>query len=231
MIRKRHFDEEEFRRNNAEPLKIDEEIAGGKFFTAIKQAKNVCFIGDSITHGTKKGGVAWYEPIAPYIGGTIYNASFGGATIKLLIQEEFLSKIVAVPADLFVVAIGTNDVRYRKSEICAMTPEEYIDCLQVLWGEILSNNPAAKFIFIAPWTSTDGDRFSALKYHDKIKLNNKYTVALKNWCAATGDIFINANFYIKAVLNRSVYKDYLTDWIHPTATAGVALYSAAVLRS
>lgn len=231
LIQERYFfDEEGFQRKTVAPLQINDELAAGKFFTCIKAAQDICFVGDSITHGTKNGGVPWYEPIAPFIKGKIFNASFGGATIKRLVSEEFLSRIASAPADLFIVAIGTNDVRYRNSKICAMTPEEYVACLKVLREEILKNNPAAKFVFIAPWTSVDGDKISVLKYNAKIKMNNLYTEALKDFCAATGDTYINANLYIKSVLNKRMHKDYLNDWIHPNADKGVELYSEAVLK-
>ena len=232
LIQQRYFfDEEGFQRKTVAPLQIDAALAKGKFFTCLQEAKSICFVGDSITHGTKNGGVPWYEPLTPFIGGTIFNASFGGATIKRLLSEEILSKIATTPAELFVVAIGTNDVRYRKEDICAMTPEEYISCINILREEILKNNSAAKFVFIAPWTSTDGDKISALKYRAKIIMNNSYLAALKKFCETTGDIFINPNLYIKAALNRKPHKYYLTDWIHPNATEGVALYSEAILKS
>ena len=232
LIQKRYlFDEAGFKRKKVAPLQIDDALSKGKFFQSLKAAQNVCFIGDSVTHGTKNGGVPWYEPLEAFISGKIFNASFGGATIKILILKEILSKIVAIPADLFVVAIGTNDVRYRNENVCAMTPEEYISCIKILREAILYNNPAAKFIFIAPWTSTDGDKISALKYVAKINLNNKYTKALRNFCESTGDDFINPNRHIKSILNSRLHKDYLKDWIHPTADKGVALYSEAVLKA
>ena len=232
LIQERYFfDEEGFKRKKVSPIKIDDSMKSGKFFKSIQSAKNICFVGDSVTHGTKNGGVPWYEPLADYIGGEIFNCSVGGMTIKRLITQEFLEKIVAVPADLFVVAIGTNDVRYRNEKICAMTSEEYISCLQVLRTEMLKNNPAAKFVFIAPWTSIAGDKISKLNFRAKKEMTAQYSDALKNFCETSGDVFVNPNPYIDHILNSKLCLDYLNDWIHPNADKGVQLYSEAVLKN
>ncbi len=68
------------------------------------------------------------------------------------------------------------------------SPQEYIENIQKLRNEIQKNNPETKFIFIAPWISTDGDKISKLKYKDKIQLNNKYTKELKKLAQNNLDI-------------------------------------------
>ena len=112
-----------------------------------------------------------------------------------------------------------------------MTPEEYVANLQKLREAVREKNPAAKFIFIAPWTSTDGDLVSRLPFAEKIKLHEEYSTALKNFCAANGEIFVDANPYIDARLKVFPNKNFLTDFIHPNAENGVKLYAEAVLRS
>ena len=220
------FDGDGFMRSKVAPLAITDEMRG-KFYAALTAAENVCFVGDSITHGTSNGGVPWYEPIENLVRGKIFNASRGGATTKTLL--DFRDEIARAPADLFVVAIGTNDVHYRDPTECAMTPAEYVDNLQKLRDAIHEKNPTAKFVFIAPWTSTDGDKFTPLNFDDKRKLNAAYNAALETWCTAQGDMFINANPIIDARLNKFPRSDYLVDHIHPNAGKGVAFYSEAVL--
>lgn len=215
-------------RSKVAPLTITDEMRGD-FYAALTAAENVCFVGDSLTEGTRNGGVPWYEPIENLVRGKIFNASCGGATTKFLLEHR--DKIANVPADLFVVAIGTNDVRYRKPDVCAMTPAEYVDNLQKLRDAIREKNPASKFVFIAPWTSTDGDKFTPLNLADKRKLNAAYTAALETWCAAQSHMFIDANPIIDARLKNFPQSDYLVDHIHPNAGKGVALYSAAVLTA
>lgn len=220
------FDESGFIRQKVKPLNITEEMRGD-FYKALKAAENVCFIGDSVTEGTRNGGVAWFEPLESLISGKIFNVSKGGATIKMLLER--LDEIIQTNADLFVVAVGTNDVRYRDENICSMTPEKYVGNLQKLRDGVREKIPNAKFVFIAPWTSTDGDLNSALQFEEKIKMNNSYSDALKIWCNVQGEIFINANPYIDAHLNIFSHKNYLVDFIHPNADKGVELYSKAVL--
>lgn len=220
------FNEGGFMRMKISPLEISEEMRGD-FYKVLTSAENVCFIGDSLTEGTKNGGVAWFEPLEHLIHGKIFNVSKGGATTKILLKR--LDEIIATNADLFVVAVGTNDVRYRDKNICAMTPAKYVENLAKLRNGILEKIPDAKFVFIASWTSADGDFVSALPFDEKIKLNDLYSDALKNWCIAQGELFINPNPYIDERLKIFPQKNFLVDFIHPNADKGVELYAAAVL--
>lgn len=220
------FDGGGFMRRKVQPLKISDEMRGD-FYKALTAAENVCFVGDSLTEGTRNGGVPYFEPLKNLIRGKIFNVSQGGATTKILLER--LDEMIKTKAYLFVVAVGANDVRYRDEKFCSMTPEEYVACLQKIRDGIREKIPAAKFIFIAPWTSTDGDFISALPFDEKIKLNENYSAALKNWCAAQGEIFIDANPYIDAWLKIFPQKNYLVDFIHPNAFEGVELYSEAIL--
>ena len=225
-----YFDETGVQRKKVPSIQLNPNLKAGKFYKCLQRADNVCFIGDSITHGTSNGGVSWYEPLESLIKGKVLNASLGGLTTKPLIAPQNLNAIAQIKADLFVVAIGTNDVRYRNKNLCAMTPEEYIQNLQIFRMTIATNQPNAKFIFIAPWTSTDGDKVSALPYPQKVQLNRAYTSALKFLCEKNHDTFIDANPYIENILNLYPRSEYLVDYIHPNALKGVQMYSQAVLN-
>lgn len=226
--RKYFFDAGGFMRRKVAPLAVSDEMRGD-FYNTLTAAENVCFVGDSLTAGTKNGGVPWYEPLESLIRGKVFNVSQGGATTKTLLDR--LDEMIQTDADLFVVAVGTNDVRYRDESICSMTPAEYVDNLQKLRDGLRDKIPTAKFVFIAPWTSTDGDSVSALPFDEKTALNDEYAAALENWCAAQGETFLNANRLIDARLKLYPRSDYLVDFIQPNADKGVTLYAEAALSA
>ena len=215
-------------RSKVPAVKLDDAMRRRAAYRAITAANNVCFVGDSVTEGTKNGGVPWYEPLEKLIKGKAINCGWGGATTKILLRDH-LEEIIEAHADLYVFAIGANDVRYR-SEECALTPEEYVDNLKELRTTIINSNPEAKFVFVSPWISTDGDQISALPYREKTAMTDEYTEALKLWTMETGDLFVDANAYLRQYLERYPQSDYLIDYIHPNATKGVELYSEAFLQ-
>lgn len=222
------FDEDGFMRSKVEPLEITPDMAEGGAYRALTSAGSACFVGDSLTDGCKNGGVPWYEPLEQLVDGEVVNRGWGGATTVTLLRDH-LDEIADVNADLFIVAVGANDVRYRVEGECAMTSGEYIANLQELRDEIASRHPGARFMFIAPWPSTDGDAVSVLGYSEKAGVNREYSEALESWAAENGDVFADASDYISRELEKRPQSYYLVDYIHPNATHGVQLYSAAVL--
>lgn len=228
ITKRYYFDETGFIRMKTTGLTLTDEIKNSVLYKAIEKADSICFIGDSITEGTKNGGCPWYEPILEYIGDkTVYNFSKGGVTISYINQNtDSIAK-----ADLYVIAIGTNDVRYRNEEKCAMTPDAYVAEIHKLKTTLTEKNASAEFVFIAPWYSTDGDKYSRLSFPEKTALNIEYTTVLKNYCQENGLGFVNPNPYIRDILKVNPDKTFLRDFIHPNAGRGVIMYSKAVLLS
>ena len=197
-------------------------------YRAISNADKVCFVGDSVTEGTKNGGTPWYEPIeALFPAKDISNFSKGGCTISYILENT--DKIPA--ADLYVIAIGTNDIRYRNEQTCAMTKEIFVERINELKEKLLSKSSGAKFLFIAPWYSTDGDPFTPMAHAETVALNEEYSEALEKYCKDNSLMYVNANPYIRNVLSFRTDRTYLLDHIHPNASKGVKLYSKAVLLS
>ena len=222
------FNERGFLRQKVKGPEMTDEMRSGTLYTALSNAHSVCFLGDSLTEGTKNGGCPWYEPIEKHLDGKeIYNFSKGGCTVSYL--TERLDMIPA--AELYVIAIGTNDVRYRDAALCAMTAADFTARADELKNGLLQKSPEAEIVFIAPWYSTDGDIYCELSFSDKTALNNEYSDALEKYCRENSLGFINANTYIREQLTAAPDSRYLLDHIHPNASAGVIMYSEAVLSS
>ena len=112
----------------------------------IENSKSITFIGDSITKGTKNGFHPWYEPmINCFDNKKIKNISRGSITTKLIIKY-FTEEILNSKSDLYIIALGTNDIRYRNERICSMNSEEYIEQINNTVNLTKSNN--SKYIFI-----------------------------------------------------------------------------------
>lgn len=222
------FNADGFMRTPVRGLKLTDEMKSGMLYKSMSEAEDICFVGDSITEGSKNGGCPWYEPIEEFFGDkNITNYSEGGCTVSYMLDH-----IDEIPsADLYVIALGTNDVRYRNEETCAMTAEAYVERQAELKDKLLAKSPDAKFIFIAPWYSTDGDKFCSMSFDEKIAMNEEYSQALENYCASNSLTYINANPYIRDVLSVSPDRTYLLDHIHPNASKGVIMFSEAVLLS
>lgn len=221
-----YFNENGFMREKAGGLTLTEERKSGTLCRALERAESVCFIGDSVTEGTKNGGCPWYEPIEEYLGGKeVLNYSKGSCTVSYMTDRTD-----DIPdAGLYVIALGTNDVRYRDESTCAMTADHFVAGIAELKKKLALKVPDAEFVFIAPWYSTDGDPFCKLSYAEKTALNEEYSQALENYCQDNGFGFINANYYIRNVLAVSPDRLYLLDHIHPNSSNGVVMYSEAVL--
>lgn len=192
----------------------------------INACESVCFVGDSLTQGSRNGGYPYYEPLMSQIKAEIHNVSFGGGTVKTLIEHA--DEITASGSELYVIAVGTNDVRYRDSKTCAMTPEEYISRLQSLEKIIREKRKDSKFAYIAPWWSDDGDPYTPLKYGEKLAMNNAYSQILKDYCEREGHEYFDVNGYISAKVLASTARFYLNDHIHPNSRRGIYLYSEAL---
>lgn len=223
-----YFDEQGFLRMPAEPLPITTEMKKRPFYKAITGVNHVCFVGDSVTEGTKNGGYGWYEPLSPYVN-MVSSFAKGSQTSKWLLENAVA--IAEKDADLYVVAIGCNDIRYRNPKVCAMTAKDYVTTLQNFVEKVRMQNERAKFIFIAPWISTDGDKNSQLNYKMKMDMYKEYNQALQVMCIRGGDLYIDPNPMIEQYLKQYPQSEYLNDFIHPNSQKGIQLYSRAVMLS
>ena len=198
------------------------------FQKILKSAESICFIGDSVTAGSNNEGHPWFEPLIDLTDAEITNYSWGGATTYTLLEK--ISEITQTQAEYYVIAIGTNDIRFRNEENSAMTAEEYIANLDSLVEAVVEINDDAEFVFITPWYSIESDPVSVLSYGKKIEMNQEYSEALSNWCIENNYLLIDPQPYIMEKIESGESNYYLLDYIHPNKEQGIRMYAEAVFE-
>lgn len=226
-----YFPEAGYVRNRCQPISLSQEDKQKSIFLRfIEEAESICFIGDSISEGTKNGGYGWFDPIiSNYPEKRIAFLVKGGATSLYIIRNIDLIK--DCNANLYVIAIGCNDIRYRNPQICAMNSKDFISNVDVITNRIRTFSPKCKFVFIEPWHSDFRDRNCKLKHEDKEYMYVDYSNALQNYCKINKHLYITPNKYIWEILSKKYIGYYLIDFIHPNAREGIQLYSKAVIKT
>ena len=218
-----------YKRSNVKALDISN-YHDKELYKELENANSYCFIGDSVTEGTKNGGYGWYEPLIANFMGEVKVAAYGSHTVKMLVNNKE-SEIKKCVSDLNIIAIGTNDVRYRDKSICAMDEKEFIENIDLLVKLIKSERADAKIIFIAPWTSLISDLVTPLDQQSKEEMFKKYSDSLKKYSIENNYLYIDPNEYILDKLKGTYSTYYLKDHIHPNKINGISLYSEAVISS
>lgn len=196
------------------------ELKDCELFEDMQSGKSFCFIGDSITDGNKNKGTPWYQPLKQYIKGDITHLSRGGWFVHHIIEQSD-----NLPAsDVYVVAIGINDVLLPQAEHALPTSAEYTNKIAILADRIKERSTEAKIYFVAPWTFTEQD--SQIEQRGE-----EFRAALAEWCNQTDYIYINPHPVIVSIMNNSNKNEFLLDAVHPNDNKGVGLYSYAVLKA
>lgn len=193
--------------------------SNNRLFEDLQSGGTVCFIGDSITAGTATDGIPWYQPLLAFTTGEVINISEPGWTSVSLIQdvEEYPR------ADIYVIAIGINDVLYIDQAFGAATVGEFIDNLDVLSEMLTGINPEATMYFITPWPF--------LNFPDEAyEVRDEFVAAMSEWCDNERRICIDPNDTIMEVLGEVDTSVYMWNDFHPDAPEGVGLYSYAVIQ-
>ena len=198
-----------------------EYIYNNQLFEDFESGKSICFVGDSITYGSAfEPPVPWYNPLLPFIRGEVKNFSQGGWTTTFLV-----SILGDLPqADIYVVAIGINDVLFRDELICAQNTEEFIDNLDAFSDAATRLSPDAKIYFIAPWPFLN-------QREEAYDIRQEYADAMRVWCDEEGWYFMDPSFIILDVLDDVDTSVYMWNDYHPDEPEGVGLYSYAVMLS
>ena len=185
------------------------ELKDSEFYEDMQSGKSFC----SATEG-----IPWYRPLTPYISGTVSNFSRGGWTVSNLID-----KADNIPeADIYVIAIGINDILFPEDEDSAQTALEFASKCKEL-GELLTNrSPGSKIYFILPWSFIDSDS-------SFVERGSRFRSALAQTCIAKGYRYINPDPVIQSVIEDEGASKYMYNDFHPNAPAGIGLYCYAVL--
>lgn len=187
--------------------------------------KKVTMVGDSLTSGVSSGGHPYFEPFTlmfPNI--NFINKGIGGNTTKDVIAR--LADIKSTDADLYVIGVGTNDIRYADSN-SALTPTEYVANMKVIIDELDPNY--VKTVCINPWVAFDKDTTSTRSYYDRDKTSDAFSAALAKFCFDRNIPFIETNKELRRVMDWGNKSVALVDSIHPRYPAGVQLYADVTL--
>lgn len=200
-----------------------------KLYQLIDSSKSVVFIGDSITEGTMNNHHPYYEPLMDaFQGKKITNISKGSYTTKMIIRD-YKQQIATAKGDLVVIALGTNDVRYRNKKTSALTSKDYVEQIDNIIKYTKRSNYNSKVVLIAPWFSLNDDDIARLSPTAKKKLMKEFGRALEQYAIKNNYLYIDPNDY----LEKEVIKDrdkYMMDFIHPNDGFGIRLYSEAILH-
>lgn len=219
-----YYTKDGYIKSEMEKLNIDSSLKKKKLYQELQYSKSVCFIGDSITEGTTNGHHGWYEPLIQNFDVEVKKAAYGSYTTKLLLKNK-QKELKECSSNLNIIAIGTNDIRYR-NENSAMTSNEYIQNIKKII-EILDNK---RIVLIAPFYSMNYDKVTKLSLEEKNKLFKEYSDELEKFANENNYLFINPNNILEKELNNSNTSFYLKDYIHPNHK-GLYLYSEAVLKA
>lgn len=198
-----------------------DDINRSRLYNYLVSSQKVTFIGDSVTKDR------WYLPLQKYTSATLVNKGVGSDTTYKVLAR--FADILTTKADTYVIGIGTNDVRYRDPLICAMTSEDFVAKCNEMVTLIKADDATANIAFINAWTAFDKDYTSVLDQGERDNLITEYNEALRKYCSTKDIPFIDANIYIREIVNFANKTNFLLDAIHPNLDKGHLLYSNAVL--
>lgn len=232
QIQKRYysFPDIGYMRNKVEPIILSAKEKDSIFYKLINQSSKILFVGDSVTEGTMNGGYGWFEPLMEHFSEKNFSTIAKGSETSTYFMNK-KEEIASENADLYVFALGCNDIRYRTPSTCAMDEDSYISNIKQIINEVRKSKPEANIVFISPWQSLNYDPYCPLSNTDKDKLYHKYSDRLERYCKDNNFIYINPNPYIMIFIRKTDSRKYMKDWVHPNADEGILLYSKAVINA
>ncbi len=209
-----------YKKNLSTKFVLDEEDKNNIIYKLINDNNSICFIGDSITEGTKNGQKPWFLSLMEnFSNKKVYNFSKGGYKSEDIIYN-FGKKIKNTSCDISFINIGTNDIRY--SEI---SEDKYVNNIK----QIINLLKDSKIVLLSPWRPLDFDYYYKINTNFKKNLYDKYDTELSK-LVNNQIYYVNTNQYIRKNVNMYNYNYYMLDGIHPNNNYGIDLYSASVVK-
>ena len=217
-----YYDNKNYKIKNKFSLKKKIEDTESLVYEQIENSSKVCFIGDSITDGAFNGNKPWYvELMKNFNNKEVVNISHHSYTTIDAIKH-FSVRIKNSGCDLFIINIGTNDIRYNE-----LNENEYLKNMI----KIMDNMSDNEIILLSPWRTYSKDEKMSYNRKNKEKLYDKYDKVLEEYSKKYQNIiFINTNKYINSAIKYNGEDTYILDGVHPNGDIGVRLYSFSVLR-
>ena len=197
---------------------MTDELRDCDLFEDMQSGRSFCFLGDSITYGNVSYGIRWCQPLIKYIKGNVSYLSYPGWKVQDLIDH----RDIIISADVYVIAIGINDVIDLGNE--GITASEFTARCEYLAYSIKKINPDAVIYFIAPWNFFKFDKH-------RVNRGVEFRASLGEWCSQTEYRYINPEPYIKDAFTKKGTHRYMENQYHPNAPEGVELFSYAVLKA
>lgn len=219
-----------YRRNPVSALPTAELQRGSIMGEALQSAGKALFIGDAVTSGSCIGGLGWFEPLSaafPQLGVSTFIPEQG--TVRCAARQT--EKIAAAQADLYVIALGLQDICTHEAGTCAMTPADYVEDISAITTAISSVHPHARIILIAPWASHPCDPACPLGPAEKQALHHEFCVALQRFAKERDLCCLNPNPEIEHERASRFWGCCMLNQNLPNAQAGVPLYARAVAHA
>ena len=198
---------------------------------ADSEFKSLVWVGDSLTEqgdGIQGNGLGFTSYIEQYWGNISYNnQGVGGYTTLDVIAD--LPTLVGLAADIYVVAIGTNDTRYFDARGAA-TDAEWTANIETIRSTLAATGAEVVFISIFPTFWEDAFRTSSKLITDARSV--RWNALLAKLCLDNNTKYLDGYSNIVANIDINNVDSLIPDGTHPdyAGTAAKKLYADSILN-
>lgn len=208
-----------YKRQEVEKLELTTEEENSQIYKIMKNSKKTCYIGDDYTAGNKNGGFGWFEPLVSTFDNEYVRISNSGLTSSDA-ANSYQDLINNSNCDLFVVAIGSNDVRNEYLNV-----DDYMNNIENLIKDIKKD-----VIMVAPWQPLEVEYSNINDYYHDIELFEVYNKRIKKYCDTNKCKYVNPNSYIKNAVDTGYVSDYFNNYYFPNSNKGIELFSRGMFH-